>query len=132
MKDNQHEQLFTELTAKFEAPVFTELDDEVAASCSGGRVFTGGSNPDIILYRNVGSKGAALNINAGVREGIPKLANEGFNDQTSSIVIKRGRWSFYEDTNYNDFKNDLGPGTYTVAADWGIPNDKLSSLKRIA
>jgi hypothetical protein len=71
MKDNQHEQLFTELTAEFEAPAFQELDDEVAATCSGGQVLALYEHRDFnkfqdgrvrLLNGSIGNIGSSLTI----------------------------------------------------------------------
>jgi len=124
MKDNQHEQLFTELTAEFEAPAFQELDDEVAATCSGGQV--------LVLYEhgnfNNSQAGRVLPLNGST-------SNIGsFNDLTSSIKISRGRWEFYADENHNNLLFTLGPGSYRVlprAEDGRSANDRITSIKRI-
>lgn len=121
MKDNQHEQLFTEFTAEIEAtPVFKELDDEVAASCSGGAAVT--------LYENGrfnnDEDGRVLPVNSSI-------ANLGsFNDKTSSFKISQGRWGFYADENYNNLLFTRGAGSYPVVPNG--TNDRISSIKRIA
>jgi hypothetical protein len=124
MKDNQHEQLFTELTAEFEAPAFQELDDEVAATCSGGQV--------LALYEHV-------NFNK-FQDGRVRLINGSignigsFNDITSSIKISRGVWEFYADENYNNLLFKGGPGNYSVlprAGDGRSANDRITSIKRV-
>jgi hypothetical protein len=119
MKDNQHEQLFTELTAEFEAPAFKELDDEVAATCIGGAALT--------LYEhgnfNRGKDGRNLKVNGSIR-------NVGsFNDLTSSFIITEGRWEFYADENYEKRLFTYGPGKYPVIA--ARNNDRVTSVKRI-
>jgi hypothetical protein len=116
MKDNQHEQLFTELTAEFEAPAFTELDNEIAATCSGGYA---------ILYENANFGGRRLRIESGVSN----LGNYSFNDITSSIQIREGEtWAFYRDTNYRNLLFTGRDGNYST-----IPgNDQISSARRIA
>jgi len=125
MKDNQHEQLFTELTAEFEAPAFQELDDEVAATCSGGQVLT--------LYEhgnyNNPQDGMVKQLN-----GSTNNIGRSFNDKTSSIKISRGVWKFYADENYNNLLFTLGPGDYRVlplAGDGRSANDRITSIKRI-
>ncbi|MBW4636550.1 MAG: beta/gamma crystallin family protein [Iphinoe sp. HA4291-MV1] len=118
MKDNQHEQLFTELTAEFEAPAFTELDNEVAASCSGGTAY---------LYENANFTGKVWIFEKGSAD----LRGQNFNDKTSSIIITGNeRWAFYRDINYGGQRVILGQGRYSFVPDVGIPNDSISSLKR--
>ena len=128
MINNQHEQLFTELTAEFEAPAFQELDDEVAATCSGGYV---------ALYENGPLRGPILYfwgpIGSGSRD-LRTAVGGNFNDKTSSIVISAGeRWQFFEHIGHRGRSVTLGPGSYPVLPrDTGFPNDWVSSLKRVA
>ncbi|KAB8330653.1 beta/gamma crystallin family protein [Scytonema tolypothrichoides VB-61278] len=114
MKDNQHEQLFT------------ELDNEVAATCSGGYVD---------LYENGPfAPGRVATVFAPVGFGDRDLRNSNFNDKTSSIFISAGeRWEFFRDINYQGPSRILGPGSYPVLPrDTGFPNDWVSSLRRVA
>lgn len=139
MKNTQHEQLFTELTAEFEAPVFLELDDEVAATCSGGRVEFGGPNPDVILFEHINRGGAALRINATLGDGDSNLINNrlglfsNWNDKTSSIQVVRGRWQVFMHAGYGHPSRivTVNPGYYPNAAAIGLPNDSISSIRRI-
>jgi hypothetical protein len=95
-----------------------ELDDEIAAACSGGAAVT--------LYENGrfnrDKDGRVLPVDGNI-------ANLGsFNDITSSFKITSGRWNFYADENYNNFLFSRGPGSYPV-----VPrgtNDRVSSIKR--
>ncbi len=54
-----------------------------------------------------------------------------WNDKISSIKVKSGTWRFYEHANYEGRYWDLGPGDYSWVEDVGIPNDLISSFKRI-
>jgi hypothetical protein len=122
MKNNQHEQLFTELTAESEAPAFTELDDEVAASCSGGVAY---------LYEHAGFQGRRLQF----FNGADNLGAWDFNDKTSSIqIVGNEQWTFYEHINREGKPVTLGPGEYSLYRlnQLGIRNDSISSLRRIA
>lgn len=126
MKDNQHEQLFTELTAEFEAPAFQELDDEVAATCSGGQV--------LALYEH-GNFNNSQDGRVRLLNGSISNIGSSFNDITSSIKISRGRWAFYADENYNNLLFTRGPGSYPVlprARDGRSANDRITSIRRIA
>jgi Beta/Gamma crystallin len=136
MKDNQHEQLFTESTDQFEATAFTELDDEVAATCSGGIVRFDGPNPDVILYEHTGLGGKSLGINATLNDGDGNLDNarigSGWNNRTSSIKIIRGTWQLFRDGGYQGPKSERGPGRYNTPRDFGQANDALTGIRRIA
>ncbi len=138
MKDKQQEQLFTELTAEFEAtPAFQELDDEVAATCSGGQIYFGGSNPDVILFEDTQYRGKALRINATSGAGDDNLDNEfagigtDFNDKTSSIKVIRGTWQIYTGDNYTGTTKTLRPGDYYTPQAFGLPNDSMTGIRRV-
>ncbi|MEH2046064.1 beta/gamma crystallin-related protein [Nostoc sp.] len=109
-----------------------ELNDEVAATCSGGVAYTGSNDPDVILYRDINFGGSnPLNVNASVNDGVAYVGDN-FNDLTSSIAIIRGRWNFYRDAGFGVYQTTLGPGLYSFVPNSGIPNDSISSLYRVA
>jgi hypothetical protein len=93
------------------------LEDEVAATCSGG----------LTLFADANRQGQRFDTNA------PKLNNLGyFNDLTSSIQVPRGqRWAFYEGANFNGRRVELGEGVYNVT-EANIRNDTISSLERVS
>jgi hypothetical protein len=132
MKDNQ---LFTELTAEFEAPAFTELDDKVAATCSGGKITFGGSNPDVLLFEDEKFGGEVLKINANVGSGDGNLDNSlkgsGWNNKTSSIKILRGKWQIYQKDDYKGTSKTLKTGEYVDASAFGLADNSLTAIKRI-
>ncbi|MEH2256161.1 beta/gamma crystallin-related protein [Nostoc sp.] len=107
-----------------------ELNDEDAATCSGGVAYTGSNNPDVILYRDIDFNNTNLNVNASVGDGL-RFVGDNFNDLTSSIAIIRGTWAFYRDINFTTYQTTLGPGLYSSPPS-GIANDSLSSLFRVA
>ncbi|MEH2046060.1 beta/gamma crystallin-related protein [Nostoc sp.] len=108
-----------------------ELNDEVAATCSGGVAYTGSNDPDVILYRDGGFGGSdPLSVNASIGDGLGYVGDD-FNDLTSSIVITRGTWEFYKDSGFRLYQATLGPGQYSILPG-GIENDSLSSLFRIS
>jgi len=132
MKDNQ---LFTELTAEFEAPAFTELDDKVAATCSGGKITFGGSNPDVLLFEDKNFGGDVLKINANVGSGDGNLDNSpfgsGWNNKTSSIKILRGKWQIYQKDDYEGPSKTLKVGEYLNASAFGLADNSLTGIRRI-
>ncbi|HEY9672053.1 MAG TPA: beta/gamma crystallin-related protein [Waterburya sp.] len=110
MKEFQNEQLFQ------------ELENEVAATCSGGVAY---------LYQNDSFGGRRLQFFN--RES--DLRNWDFNDKTSSIKIEGNeRWTFSRDILFQGPSVTLGPGSYYLRdlQARGIPNDSISSLRRIA
>ncbi|GAA6623674.1 beta/gamma crystallin-related protein [Scytonema sp. NUACC26] len=119
MKVNQFEEI----------PAIKELDDELAATCSGGIVRFGGNNPDLILYSDSDSSGRTLRVNASIGDGPNNLRDQNFNDVTSSISIIRGTWSFYRDADKKNFLFTLRPGDQFNV--YSSQNDLISSLLRI-
>ncbi len=135
MKDNQHEQLFTELTAESEAPAFTELDDEVAATCSGGRIYFDGPDPDMVLFEHTNFTGRSLGVNATTNDGDDNLDNaligNGWNDRTSSMIIYRGNWQLFRDAGYVGPASRRSTGRYETPREFGQANDALTGIRRI-
>jgi hypothetical protein len=80
----------------------------------------------IILYEHINYKGGRLYADSN-----QKYIGNQWNDKISSITILSGKWRFYEDANYGGRYWDLGPGTYFSVEKFGIPNDLISSFKRI-
>lgn len=126
MKDNQHEQLFTELTG---IAGVQELDNEAAAAIQGGDALE--------LYKDTGVFGASGLLGSFNTGGKRRLSSNA-NDQISSIVIRDGRWRFYENENYGGASLEFGPGRYDLPlyvlrfnppTSW---NDQISSFKRIS
>lgn len=109
----------------FEAtPAFQELDDEVAATCSGGTV---------TLYEhgnfNANKDGKVMKLN----KSNPNIGRA-FNDITSSIKITKGVWGFYADEQYNKLLFKLGKGDYRSlpnTVDGSNPNDRITSVRRV-
>ncbi|MEH2424771.1 MAG: beta/gamma crystallin-related protein [Nostoc sp.] len=98
----------------------TELSDEVAATCSGGSA---------TIYRDVDFKGGGIKY----FNGDSNLVDNNFNDTTSSIIITGNeRWRFYRDINFRGPARTLGPGRYSFVENEGIPNDWISSLRRVS
>ncbi|GAB1541210.1 hypothetical protein NUACC21_38800 [Scytonema sp. NUACC21] len=142
MNNNQHEQL----TAEFEVPAFHELDDEVAATCSGGvqrDIYFGGDDPDVILYDspNLLTSGATLHINAKALGGDDNLDNaaigSGWNNRTSSIRVIRGEWLIYENGDQKSTPIKItakgGPkknGVYPNHKAFGLPDNSLTGIFR--
>jgi len=109
MKEFQNEELFQ------------ELDNEVAASCSGGVAY---------LYQDDNFRGRKLQFFN--RES--DLRNWNFNDKTSSLeIVGNERWEFYKHISFGGYPVTLGRGRYTLTdlQRRGISNDSISSLRRV-
>jgi hypothetical protein len=115
-----------------------DLDNETAATCSGGLGYLYGPNPDVILHKDPDSRGQSMGVNARTNDGILFIGSSDgkggglettFNDTVSSITIKRGTWQFFDHYGYKgDTTGRLGPGTYNL----GHNNDRISSVLRVA
>ncbi|MBN4006228.1 beta/gamma crystallin-related protein [Nostoc sp. LPT] len=114
-----------------------EINDEVAANCSGGVGYLYSSDPDVILYKDPDGQGLSLNVNAATGDGVPNIGfadGQGggfettFNDTVSSIRILRGSWQFFDNAGYSgDTTGRLEPG---VLYNLGFNDDKITSAFR--
>lgn len=101
-------------------PAVKELDDEVAATIQGGW--------DLEAFKDINYRGGRL---AAANVGFPRLNSA--DNHISSLKIHAGKWRFYNFPDYSErggYK-DLGPGQYPWVVNAGIPNDWISSFKRI-
>jgi hypothetical protein len=82
--------------------------------------------PELVVYEHINWGGAEwrLNLNA-------KYVGDAWNDRISSIVIVRGVWRFFLDSDFRRAAGDLGPGYYDIVEKYGIPNDAISSFQCI-
>lgn len=83
----------------------------------------GGSNAAVELFEHGDYAGRSI-----TSTGSADLSRQGFNDRTSSIVIRSGRWEFCTDADYRGRCVTLGPGSYGNLRDQGL-NDEISSLR---
>ena len=104
-----------------------ELSDTTAETCSGGAA-------PVTLFEDENLSGDSMDIfgnDRDLRYGI----FQGFNDRTSSIYIREGKWELFSNKEYSQgtgsSKNPLGPGIYKTAKDFGLANDSLSSIRRV-
>ena len=82
-----------------------------------------------ILYEHIDFRGSHKHIN-GRDEA--NLHADGWGDRVSSIQILAGSWQFCQHVNYGGWQVSLVPGSYRWVRDVGIPNDALSSVRRVA
>lgn len=99
--------------------LFQEISVENAAIIQGGAVVT--------LYNDINFGGDAL----GSDTEISDLSFTAYNDKASSINITEGTWAFYTDANYQGTSVTLNPGSYSWVENVGLPNDTISSFRRI-
>ncbi|MCG5058662.1 MAG: beta/gamma crystallin family protein [Limnoraphis sp. WC205] len=60
----------------------------------------------------------------------PNVGND-VNDRVTSIVINEGTWRFFIDSQYRGVSTDFGPGRYPNIGLGTIPNDSITSFRRI-
>jgi hypothetical protein len=84
----------------------------------------GGSGIEFELYEHDNYQGRKLTG----RADIANLADLGFNDLVSSIVVNRGRWEVCTDAYYRGNCLTYGPGRYPGVGGY---NDKFSSVRRV-
>ncbi|HAA27102.1 MAG TPA: hypothetical protein DDW76_18280 [Cyanobacteria bacterium UBA11369] len=139
--NNQEVAMNDKTFSEFSCTAIKEIGDEAAASCSGGAPFshmfsksyTGGRNPDVILYRETGMNSELNNktFNSPIGDGHWDFEGNNFNDVASSAVVVRGTWEFFADKDYQGYLGTLTPGIYPDLAQAGIPHDQVSSIKRV-
>lgn len=79
--------------------------------------------PEVVVFRDPRYEGGEKRTNLNCF----MLGGE-FNDQISSIIVVRGTWRFYRDSQYRGDYWDLKPGYYPTI---GTANDTFSSFQCI-
>jgi len=83
-----------------------------------------GARADLVLYQDDDFRGRSLATGQSVRN----LADEGFNDRVSSVMIRSGNWLLCTDADFKGQCVTLGPGRYPSLRPMGL-NDSVSSLR---
>ncbi|SEN51323.1 Beta/Gamma crystallin [Duganella sp. CF517] len=79
---------------------------------------------EVTLYTHDNFGGPAVTV----RDQVPDLSSEGFNDRASSVRVRSGRWQLCENANFDGHCIVLGPGEYRKLEGF---NDVLSSLREV-
>ena len=87
---------------------------------------------EIVLFEHANFHGAHKHLYGS--EGNLNAGDDNFfNDKVSSFVINSGAWQFFRDSNFTGpASNVLGPGRYSWVESVGIPNDSVSSVRRVS
>jgi Beta/Gamma crystallin len=110
-----------------------EISDDTAASCNGGL-------EAVTLYAyNFQDPNFDPNAALAVDGNISNLTSKNFNDVTSSVIVREGKWELAPEAGYKDTIKDgsgiieLTPGSYNDAdlQAKGLKNDTLSSIRRV-
>ncbi|MFO1414367.1 MAG: beta/gamma crystallin-related protein [Burkholderiales bacterium] len=80
----------------------------------------------VTLYQNEGFYGPTFSTSGNVWN----LANSGFNDRASSLIVERGMWQVCEDADFRGYCQTLRPGQYPSLRAMGL-NNRISSLRRV-
>lgn len=101
------------------------LEDEVAATCSGGEGYTGSDDPDVNFFSgDPFGGGDLLKINADIGDGLSYVGKD-FNDKGTLIEVKRGTWEVFRDADYGGGSlGTFGPGLSNLPSE-------VSSLRRV-
>lgn len=86
---------------------------------------------EIVLFEHVNFRGAHKHL-YGSESNLAASEDSFFNDKTSSFVITSGSWQFFQDINFSGQASAVfGPGRYNWVGNVGIPNDSVSSVRRV-
>ena len=84
--------------------------------------------PEVQIFEHINFGGASWRTNLNYL-----YVGGWWNDRTSSIIVVRGTWRFYQHRNYQGAYWDLrGPAYYPWVEAANIPNDIISSFRCIA
>jgi len=79
---------------------------------------------EMILFEHDNFQGRSMTL----RGSVPDLGNSGFNDITSSIIVRSGTWRVCEHAHYGGRCITLSPGQYRSMNRFGM-NDIISSVR---
>ena len=85
---------------------------------------TGQAAAELVLYEHDNFNGRSFST----RGRTDNLAQAGFNDRASSVVVRGGRWELCTDANFRGQCITLAPGSYASLRDMGV-NDSVSSAR---
>jgi Beta/Gamma crystallin len=87
---------------------------------------------EIVLFQHINFRGVHKHL-YGSEPNLAAPDDNQFNDLVSSFVITSGSWQFFTHVNFTGpASNVFGPGRYNWVENVGIPNDSVSSVRRVA
>ncbi len=78
------------------------------------------------LYNDSNFRGKLVETNSDIAN-----VGDSVNDRVTSIVINEGVWEFYTDSNFRGASTRLRKGRYPNIGLGLIPNDSITSFRRI-
>lgn len=91
-----------------------------------GLLAFGPAQAQLVLYENDGYNGRSFTS----RGRTDNLADVGFNDRASSVVVRNGRWQLCTDANFRGQCITLSSGSYPSLREMGL-NDNISSVREV-
>ena len=91
--------------------------------------FTNSVDNEVLLFEHESFHGAHKHV-FSPEPNLNASDDDSFNDAVSSLVVLRGTWSFFSNSDFFlGYPPSLGPRTYPSVVDEGIVNDDMSSLR---
>jgi hypothetical protein len=78
------------------------------------------------LYNDSNFRGKLVETNSDTAN-----VGDSVNDRVTSIIINEGTWKFFTDSQYRGVSADFGPGRHPNIGLGTIPNDSITSFRRI-
>lgn len=112
----------TSLTAHWARAALLGLTAATAVAQAQAAGWNDERDAPVVVYEHAGGAGRALNVVGNM----PNLDSVGFNDEISSVEIRRGQWLFCEHADFRGKCITLGPGRHSIEAYF---NDSISSIR---
>lgn len=97
----------------------------LAALAFGAGLAQAAPRGEVMLFGGQDFQGQRLTI----KQDVPNFEGIGFNDRTSSLVVRHGVWEFCTDAFFRGNCRTLGPGEYH---DLGSQDNRISSARMVA
>ena len=127
-----------------------DVETKVGSICAGGDLTGSRNSPgqfseaklllattkeidmsEVVLFEHANFHGAHKHL-YGSEPNLNAGDDNYFNDKISSFVITSGSWQFFRDANFaGPASNVFGVGRFNWVETVGIPNDSISSVRRV-
>lgn len=105
-------------------PIFSRLI-KTASLLTAAALLAGAAHAgELTLYTDSEFRGPSISL----RDATPDLVRQGFNDRTSSVVVRSGTWELCEHAGFQGHCIKLDRGEYRVLEGF---NDKVSSVREV-
>lgn len=93
-------------------------------SCENAATIQGGANVELYDDVNFGKPLVFTDSDSS-------YVGDAINDRVSSIRVNSGVYQFWTNANFQGQSVTLSPGDYSFVGNVGLPNDSLSSFRRV-